>query len=136
MTEGEKAVFDTNVYLSAILFGSKPRQLLLLALRGKFSLIISPAILLEIAQKLATKFRWSEERIQVVIKAIADIAQIVNPKEKVLVVKDDPSDNKIIEAALAGGAKFIITGDHHLLKIGSYRKIKILTPSEYFKKLF
>ena len=134
MIKKDRVVFDTNIYLSAIIFGGKPRRLLLLAIEKRIQLIVSPAILLEVAQKLREKFRWSEKRVTFVVEAIADIAQVVNPKETVSVVKTDPSDNKIIEAALAGRARFVITGDRHLLKIGSYRGIQILSSGKYFEE--
>jgi uncharacterized protein len=46
-------------------------------------------------------------------------------------VKDDPSDNRILECAEAGGSEFIVTGDAHLLKLGQFAGMKILKPAEF-----
>jgi len=129
-----KVVLDTNVYLSAIIFGGKPRKILSLGIQGKILFFTSSAILLEIADKLKDKFLWSNKKINETIKTIADTAKVVRPESKVDVVKDDPSDNKIIEAGIECGADFIISGDKHLLKIKKYENIKILGPSDFLKK--
>lgn len=128
-----KVVFDTNVYLSAIIFGGKPKKVLQLALQEKVILIISPQILLEIALKLKEKFLWQDEQVVLAIKAINKIAFLIKPKKRIKVVLQDPTDDKIIEAAIAVKAGYIVTGDKHLLDIKQYRKIKILNPSEFLK---
>ena len=56
---------------------------------------------------------------------------LIEPEEKINIVKDDPDDNKFIEAAVAGKADHIVTQDAHLLKIKEYRGIKIITPREF-----
>jgi len=52
------------------------------------------------------------------------------------ILKDDPEDNKILEAALAGKADFIITGDAHLLKIKEFKSVKILNTKDFFNYNF
>ena len=60
----------------------------------------------------------------------ANFVTLVNPKEKVNVVKDDPSDNILIECALESNSKYIITSDKHLLNIKEYKGIRIIKPEE------
>jgi len=127
-----RVVFDTNIYLSAFVFSGLPRKVLNLAIKDKINLFVSPAILLEIAEKLKNKFLWSEEKVQKVIKVIADTAFVVKPRTKLKVIKKDPTDNKILEAALAGKADIIISGDKHLLNIKKYKNIKIIKAREFF----
>lgn len=124
-------VFDTNIYLSAIIFGGFPRKILKLVFREEILFYTSAPILLEIATKLRKKFLWPDERINKVIRNIAAIAIVVKPKTKLRVVKKDPSDNKILEAALAAKADLIITGDKHLLEIREFREIKIVKAREF-----
>jgi predicted nucleic acid-binding protein len=51
---------------------------------------------------------------------------------KIKIIDEDAEDNKILECALASGAKIIVSGDKHLLKLGRFRKMRILTPREFF----
>jgi len=43
----------------------------------------------------------------------------------------DPDDNRVLEAAIAGEADYIVTGDRDLLELGSYEGIRIVTPAEF-----
>lgn len=124
-----KVVLDTNVYLSGIIFGGNSRHILDILIEKKIIAIASPAILLEISQKLEKKFNWSKEQILVTVKTLAKTAKIVNPQKRLTVVKADKNDNKIIEAGVEGRVDYIITGDKHLLRIKEYQNIKILSPS-------
>lgn len=128
-----KVVFDTNIYISAIIFGGRPRKVLNLAISEEIILFTSPAILLEIALKFKNKFSWSNQDVSKAIKAINDIAEIVKPKKHLKFIKKDPTDDKIIEAAVAAKAEFIITGDSHLLDIKKHKNINILTTKSFLK---
>jgi len=136
-----KVVIDTNVYLSGIIFGGSPRKVLELAKDKRIKAFSSPSLLLEVSQKLNKKFSWSEEKVKTVLKAISKITEVVEPKIKLKVVKEDPSDNKILQCAVVAKVNYIITGDKHLLKLKEYqgisklvsREIKILTPSQFLK---
>jgi len=70
------------------------------------------------------------------ISKLVSISQIVEPKKKISVVKDDPDDNKIIECAIEAKADYIISQDKHLLKLKSYKNIKIITPDDFLSKFF
>ena len=56
---------------------------------------------------------------------------IVEPTEKILIVKDDPKDNIFIETAVGGNVDYIVSQDNHLLKLKEFRGIKIVTPEEF-----
>ncbi|EKD65502.1 MAG: hypothetical protein ACD_50C00069G0002 [uncultured bacterium] len=131
-----KAVLDTNIYLSGIIFGGNAKHILDLVIEDKITVFISPAIFLEIAEKLEQKFNWDKNRIITVVKTISKTATAVNPKQKINAVKADRNDNKIIEAAVESNADFIITGDKHLLNLKKYREIKIVSPSQFLTKYF
>lgn len=128
-------VLDSNVYISAILFGGKPRRIIEAALAGKVRLAISTSILEEIESVLkGKKFKFPEAAAREVINEIASLAEIFEPLEKLSRIKDDPADNRILECALAAGAAAIVSGDSHLLSLGNFRSIPILTPADCLEK--
>jgi putative PIN family toxin of toxin-antitoxin system len=122
-----KVVFDSNVYISALLFGGSPRKILELAREHRVTLIASPSIINETARKLREKFSWPEHRIGQFVRNISKLAELYNPKEKLSVLRDE-ADNRVLECAIAGGAHLIISGDKHLLKLKTYQGIPIQTP--------
>lgn len=134
-----KVVFDTNIYISAILFGGTPRLALELAREEAIQLYLSRQILLELAEKLREKFKWEEEDIEEVIERILFFAKLVKPQYKVDLIKVDPDDNLILECAEEAKVDFIVSGDKkHLLSLKSYKDISIISAKEfldYFYKL-
>ena len=69
------------------------------------------------------------------INEIAAFAEIVYPSEKLNVVEEDADDNKILECAVEGEVDYIVTNGKHLLKIGEFRGIRILTPKNFIEKI-
>jgi uncharacterized protein len=97
-----RVVLDTNVYISALMFGGLPGSLLDLALMCSFETIISPALLDELADKLLVKFKVQPNDVALIRKRILSMAHLVEPKETLRVVKDDPDDDRVLECAVHG----------------------------------
>ena len=76
------------------------------------------------------KFKTSEDEVQRTILALIRTADVVNVKTKIKAVKEDPKDDMIIETAIDGGADMIVTGDNHLLRLKTFKGIKIITVEE------
>ena len=85
----------------------------------------------EIARILRVKFAWSEFDIQETEADVLSYAELVNPTEHIDAVKDDPTDNRILECAVAGRSEYIVTGDKHLLRLGQFGETRIVTPAEF-----
>lgn len=130
-----RVVFDTNVYISALMFGGLPGALLNLAFLQSFTLIVSPALLDELCEKLKFKFKLSAEDVALVRERLGKVAKIVYPDELLHVVKDDPDDNRVLECAIKGKANYIISGDRHLAKLGSYGGILIVNARTFLEAL-
>lgn len=129
-----RVVFDTNIYVSALTFsGGRGEEALRVAIEGRFELLISAAILVELARVLRSKFQWEEDRITDACRLIGTIAKRVRPKNKISLLKDE-TDNRILECACEGGADLIVTGDRHLLDIGRYSGAAILSLSNFLKR--
>jgi len=60
-------------------------------------------------------------------------AKLIESKQKVEIIKDDPDDNKVIECVIESSSDYIVTYDKHLLKLKEYKGIKIIKPEEIFR---
>lgn len=127
-----KAVFDTNIFVSGIIFGGNPRASLELARAREITLFTSKPLLFELSQKLKVKFSWSDEEIEDVLNGIKKYVTVVEPKEEIKVIKSDSSDNKVLECALAVNADFIVSGDiKHVLSLKKFRKTSIVSTKSF-----
>jgi putative PIN family toxin of toxin-antitoxin system len=123
---------DTNVIISSFLNAGKSREIIDLAARRKILVFSSPQLEEELIKTLRGKLKYSAEELSQALITFKEIVhKIVYPKNKLNVVTQDETDNRIIEVAVEGKVKFIISGDRHLLKLGKFKNIKILAPSEF-----
>lgn len=120
--------------LISALFGGPPELVYRAALRGQFTLITSPTLLLELARALREMFRLPEGDITAYVKQIARRSTVVRPVVRLSVVEDEP-DNRVLECAVAGGADLIVSGDRHLLRLGAYSDIPIVRPVDFMRTL-
>ena len=131
-------VVDTNVLISALLFGGTPGKLIELWKTGTIRPTASREIIDEYLRVLAyPKFRLTENEIGYLLyREILPHFKIVIAEQGKSIVTADPSDDKFIWCALAGKAEYIITSDMHLLFLRSHQGISILTPSAFLKSVF
>ena len=130
-----KVVIDTNIFISALHWAGVPLKVYKSWLDGEFRLGISREILSELGSVLENDFDWAHEETQDLCNLINELADIAIPKQKLRVITDDPDDNKILECALASRADYIISGDKHLLKLGAYKTIPIITGRRFLNLL-
>lgn len=123
-------VLDTNVIVSAIVFGGKPRSIVDLVVKKELRAISSPLLLAELGDVLHKKFRVSELEANKIERQIRKNFVMVYPTTAIHVLTDEP-DNRVLEAGIAGKSNYIITGDKELLKLKRYKKIEIRTPGEF-----
>ena len=129
-----KLVLDTNIYISAFLWGGKPKEILKRAIEGKDEVFISRAIMDEIFEVLKRpSFKVNETAIEALMREIDDISELVIVTERIEKLCRDMDDNAIVECGVGAKADYIITGDNDLLVLKSYRKIRIVNISEYLK---
>lgn len=129
-----KAVVDTNVIISALIQPASPPGQIINAWRAaQFDLVTSPALLAELAnvlarRKIERRTGFTPVRQAALITEITTTSQVVFPAELIEVVTD-AADNRVLEAAVAGAADYIVSGDHHLVDLGEYAGISIVTPA-------
>ena len=106
------------------------------AMERRYHLLISPAIVAEVAEKLRSKFGWGEARILQRSKLMAKTGKkIIVPRLVIEVMRDDPDDNRILECAVEGKADLIVSGDRALLRLKSYDGIPIVRPVDFLRIL-
>ena len=131
-----RVVLDTNVVVSAILFGGKPRQILEAALAGHFRICLSDPMAAELHGVLGRpKFGFRGQIVQNIVSELSSLAEWVTPQHHSHLVKDDPDDNHVIDCAIEADADYLVSGDRHLLKIGTCGKTQILTPDSFIATL-
>ena len=137
-----RLVLDTNVSVSAILNPrGKPALILKLALKGVVELVISRAMIEEMDKvlhypkliNLLKKTKVSVEEVEAFINNLDTIAEITKGELVLEVIKEDPTDNKILACAVEGGADFIISGDSHLLRLANFEEIEIVSPATFLE---
>jgi putative PIN family toxin of toxin-antitoxin system len=132
-----RAVLDTNVIVSAVLSAGSPPDSVLRAWRKEaFQLVSSAPLLRELETVLkrdhiAGRLGWSPSERRAFIADLREGAIVVIPEKKMEVVLADPSDNKVLEAAVAGHADYIVSGDQHLLSLKTYDGVQIVTPARF-----
>ena len=127
------AVFDVNVLVSSLIMKGKPRELWLKARANEFTLLLSSQIVSEFVEVISRrKFaRYVKEYdVRIFLEALHQTAKFTPIKSKFKVVKADPADDTILRTAFDGRADYIVSGDKHLLALGTFRGIKILTVDE------
>lgn len=130
-----KAVLDTNVLISGVITTGVTHDLLLRGFRGEYAIVVSVATLTEFRDTLGKypeKFHMDEADVQWEVETVRYFAEFVDPEEPIRAVGDDPDDEKFLEAAVAGDVDYVVSGDRHLLDLGSFRGIGIVEPRTFF----
>ena len=135
-----RVVLDTNVVVSALLWGGEPYKLIEAAAAGKIELITSPALLTELRrvlarEHLASRLAAQRSTVEQAIAIYAELAISVSPLSTPRVVPGDADDDHVIAAAVAGTAEIVISGDRHLLSLGSHQGIYIVNAASALRRL-
>jgi putative PIN family toxin of toxin-antitoxin system len=136
MTAGvAKVVFDTNIFVSGHFWKGPPYRCLLAVEARLAVLILSDPIVSELREKLTDKFGVPAAAVDAIIGRLGTHAEHVPAGGRSGWVPQDPDDDKFIDAALSGGAAIIVSGDRHLLALGTVEGIEILTARQFLDRL-
>lgn len=137
-----RVVLDTNVFVSSLLVKKGlPAQVLNAWRKRRYLLAISPALIAEIQAvlnypRIRRKYMLHDEDIEQLITLLKQDALLVPGNAGVTgVIPDDPKDDMVLACALDAQADFIVSGDSHLLDLGEYQGIPILTVREFVEHL-
>ena len=131
-----RITLDTNVLISASFWHGASEKIINKVENKELTLVLSEEILQEYNKvleykEIKEKIKEKDLEMKQALLRIGIIAEVIEVKSKIDLIKEDPEDNKIIECAVDGKADYIITKDNHLLKHKEYKGIKILTPEEF-----
>jgi hypothetical protein len=130
-----RIVLDTNVVVSALIWGGTPGTLMQMAIDGGIELYTSPELLDELydvmmRKHLASRIGSRHASVEEAIALHGALAVSVSPTSMPRVVPGDADDDFVIATAVAAGAAIIVSGDRHLISLGSHQTIRIVTPAE------
>jgi|SRR5579872_4362389 len=126
-----RIVLDTNVIVSALVFGGVPRRIFELIEDGHHELFYSAAIQRETSRVLNTKFGWNQAALNQYLPGLWALGTKVAPKKKLKIIREDPTDDRILECAVSARAGVIVSGDRDLIRLGTFRSIAITTPRQF-----
>lgn len=135
-----RAVVDTNIFIRALI---RPQgtvgPIIPRLAREEFKLIYSQILLEELSEKihlsrLQVRYEVMEYNIQALLNAIALRGDLVNPKHTIKFCRDE-DDNRVLEAAVAGEADYIVTSDEDLLVLDPFERIRIVRPHVFLAAL-
>ena len=135
-----RVVFDTNVVLSGILWGGKPQLALEAIQQGYATLVGSEALLAELESvlsraKFAPKLAEASRTVPQLIERYRAMIEIIIPADVGRVIPNDPKDDMVIACAVGGNVDIIASGDRHLLGLGQYADIRIITVDDFLNEI-
>lgn len=137
-----RLVLDTNQFVSSVLVRhGLPAQLVDAWRRREYLLLTSPALIAEVRAtlnypRLRSKYPITDEQVERLITLLERDAIVVSGEADTRdAVPDDPDDDRVLACAVEGMADFIVSGDRHLLDLGEYRGIPIITVRELLERL-
>ena len=135
-----KAVADTNILVSGLLWQGAPRQVLDAARASQVDLFTSAALLAELEEalgrdKFAKRLKSAGVTARELVLGYAALAKLAEPAAIPSVIAEDPDDDAVLACAVGAAAEVIVSGDSHLLGLKQYQDIDILTATELLARL-
>lgn len=135
-----RAVFDTNIVVSGLLWLGAPSQAIDAAIDEKFLLLSSEALIAELIRvlsrpKFEPRFKQLGKTVEGFVSNYRALVELVDPVAIQPVITADPTDDAVLACAISAHADFIVSGDKHLLTLGIYETIPILTINEFVVKI-
>lgn len=127
-----KIVVDTNVLISAFVFGGNADRVLGNAL-AVGEIVCSVFIFNELTQVLTEKFDIPTEKANRILDSLRQVVVFVEPNSPLPNICRDPDDNNILQLAESANADFIVTGDKDLLTLGTFGNTQIVSPITFLQ---
>lgn len=137
-----RIVVDTNVWVSGLLWKGPAWELLRLAEAGVVQICVAPSMLTELVDVLSyerfhprlAKLGLTPDELLAYAVNLSVIYQVPESEEEPLVVAD-PDDDIFLRCAVAAQASCVVSGDSHLLALGKYANIPILSIRDFLARV-
>ena len=126
-----RVVLDSNVWISALIFGGNPGKILELFIEGEILVYFCEELITEIHRKVVQKFPQFMPRLGLLELSIRRDANLVRLGSITVLASRDQDDNKVLETAVLSSCGYVISGDKDLLVLGRYKEIQIVSPTEF-----
>lgn len=135
-----RIVFDTNVLISAFLWQGQLKPIYNLIRGNHLTPCFNQDTWNEFLRVL--RYRKLEKQLLKISVTTNEIIDLISSRyyfipinyPRISVIKNDPSDNNLLSAAIATRANLVVSGDQHLLKLESFHNIPILTPRQFLNR--
>lgn len=129
-----RIVIDTNILVSAILFGGLPEKFMRALTLEKFTACVSPEILEEYNRTIPKLYiKYSSKNPRFELNDLISVMELITPTSHIDICRDK-EDNKFIECAIDGKCIYIVSGDKDLLAVKDFNSVEILTVQEFYAK--
>lgn len=128
-----RIVLDTNVIISALVFGGNPELVLDMCISGAVDMVVCQELHSELRRKVTSKFPLYSAHLELLENRLQRDGLMVQLGWQTMQVCRDLDDDIFIEMAVAGGCSYIVSGDKDLLVLNEYQGIKIIKPAEFLK---
>lgn len=130
-----RAVVDTNVTVSGLLFGGLPLKVVRAAMSKSFVCVTSPYLIEEIERVMSSeKFGLTTQEMKNLTQPIFSISEVVIPLNTINAIPRCPADNRVLECAVEGRCNFIVSGDRRdLVSLKKFKNVEIITPRQFLE---
>jgi len=134
----KKVVLDTNTIISGLLWDGNESAIIRKAEQKEIIIFTSELLLKELEKvlqrdKFQKRLKNKKYSIKKSIKKIRLLFNIVEPKQSIDTIKNDPDDNRVLECAVCAKADIIVSGDNDLLNLKNYLGINIITAKKFLE---
>lgn len=131
VARNRRLVIDSNVWISALVFGGVPRRVFEHVVRHGFVVVTSAQITTETRRVIATKFPDFTDDFTALCALLTPSTVVIALGATTIDACRDPDDNQVLETAVLGDAASIVSGDRDLLALGRYGNTEILSPAAW-----
>lgn len=127
-----RVVLDTNVLVSGIFFTGPPYEILRAWREGRLRLLVTLEIIREyeaVLERLQTQYPGVDATDALAL--IIAHSEVIKAPALPRLISADPDDDKFLACAVAGRARFIISGDKHMLSLAEYEGVRIVRPRAF-----